>query len=101
MYMRMYMRDMSKRYSMAEARKNLPSILDDAEAGSVVEITRRGKAVAVVIGQSEIDRLRGSSENFLEELIAFRAERGLDKDGLDRKFFRSLRSKDTGRKVKL
>jgi antitoxin (DNA-binding transcriptional repressor) of toxin-antitoxin stability system len=37
-----------KRYSVAEARAQLTSLLDAVHAGEEVEITRRGKPVAIV-----------------------------------------------------
>ena len=37
-----------RRYSVAEARARLTSLLDSVSAGEEVEITRRGKPVAVV-----------------------------------------------------
>ena len=47
----------SKRYSIAEARSNLPSIVDQAEAGHEIELTRRGKPVAVLVSLRELQRL--------------------------------------------
>jgi antitoxin (DNA-binding transcriptional repressor) of toxin-antitoxin stability system len=37
-----------KRYSVAEARAHLTSLLDAVSAGEEVEITRRGKAIALL-----------------------------------------------------
>ena len=45
---------MAKRYSIAEARSNLPTIVDQVEAGQEIELTRRGKAVAVVLSLREL-----------------------------------------------
>ena len=39
---------MAPRYSVAEARAHLPSIIEQAEAGVAVELTRRGRPVVVV-----------------------------------------------------
>jgi prevent-host-death family protein len=44
---------MPKRYSIAEARSNLPSIVGQAEAGREIELTRRGKPVAVLVSLQE------------------------------------------------
>ena len=44
---------MPKRYSIAEARNHLPAIVHDAENGAPIELTRRGKPVAVLISASE------------------------------------------------
>src|SRR2546422_1642989 len=49
---------MSKKYSITEARSNLPKIVDQAEAGTEVELTRRGKPVAVIISHRQMERLR-------------------------------------------
>ena len=37
------------RQSIAEARRNLPSLIREAESGKAVELTRRGEPVAVLI----------------------------------------------------
>lgn len=48
----MYTSVMTKSYSVADARAKLSEIVDDVEAGKEVEITRRGKKVAVVLRDS-------------------------------------------------
>jgi len=50
---------MSRRYSIAEARIRLPRIVDQAEAGIEVELTRRGQPVAVLVSCREFERLQG------------------------------------------
>lgn len=92
---------MTKRYSMAEARRNLPSILDDAEAGDMVEITRRGKPVAIVVAASELERLRKRKPSFAEAYTEYRKKLGSEVEGVEPEFFEALRPKDVGRKVKL
>ena len=57
MYISMYTGEMSKQYSIADARRNLPSLVDEAEAGSEVQLTRRGRAVAVLVSVEEYQRL--------------------------------------------
>jgi prevent-host-death family protein len=50
MYIWMYiLRGMSKQYSIAEARRNLPTLVNEVESGTEVELTRRGTPVAVVV----------------------------------------------------
>jgi prevent-host-death family protein len=51
---------MSRRYSVAEAKNHLPALVHEAEDGQTVEITRHGRAVAVVLSVEEYARLRGS-----------------------------------------
>ena len=55
---------MPKRYSIADARSNLPSIVDEAEAGEEIELTRRGKPVAAIVSLRELQRLRGARTVF-------------------------------------
>lgn len=55
---------MTKKYSVAHARQNLPSLLHEVEDGAHVEITRRGRSVAVVIPLTEYERLTGSPGDF-------------------------------------
>ncbi len=62
---------MAKRYSIAEARANLPSIVDQAEAGQEIELTRRGKAVAGVVSLRELERMRGGRVAFAEAYRRF------------------------------
>ena len=44
-------------FSIAETRRNLPSLVREAENGRTVRLTRRGKPVALLIGQREFERL--------------------------------------------
>ncbi len=55
---------MSEQHSIADARSNLPDLVRKAEAGSAVELTRRGEPVAVLIGRKEYDRLLAGSSRF-------------------------------------
>lgn len=92
---------MSRQYSIAEARSNLPTIVDQAEAGREIELTRRGKPVAVVISLREFERLRGERAPFGDSYERFLKAHPLHEIGLDEGFFDSPRSKDEGRKVTL
>jgi len=62
----------SKQYSIADARRKLPSLVDEAEAGSEVQLTRRGRAVAVMVSVEEYARLKGNRVVFSEAYDAFR-----------------------------
>lgn len=93
---------MPKRYSIADARTNLPSIVDEAEAGEEIELTRRGKPVAVVLSLREVERLRGREHSaFGDAYRRFLKAHPLDEVGLDRDELASLRDRSVGRKVKL
>jgi prevent-host-death family protein len=61
-----------KRFSIAEARDNFTSLVHVAEGGVTVELTRRGKAVAVVMALTEYERLTGKRRRFSEAYQDFR-----------------------------
>jgi antitoxin Phd len=89
---------MSTRYSIAAARTQLPSIVHEAEQGSVAELTRRGKPVAVVLSIADYERLTRARPNFWRALQAFRKSHdlaGLDVD----ETFEGVRDPDPGREV--
>ena len=90
---------MAKRYSIAEARSNLPTIVDQAEAGQQIELTRRGKPVAVVV--SLLARLRGERVSFGAAYRRFLKTHSLHEVGMDEDFLDSIRDRDPGRKVSL
>jgi prevent-host-death family protein len=99
MYMLMYSGEMSKQYSIVDARRNLPSLVDEAEAGSEVQLTRRGRAVAVVVSVEEYERLKANRVGFSEAYEEFRKRFPADGEGLGPRYFRSLRERGVGRKV--
>lgn len=92
---------MSHRYSIAEARSRLPSIVDQAEAGVEIQLTRRGKPVAAVVALRVLERLRGERPRFSTAYRKFLGEYSLEEVGLEIDFFAPLREKSTGRKVSL
>lgn len=92
---------MAKQYSIAEARINLPRIVDRAEAGFSIELTRRGKPVAVVISVPVFERLQGGRTKFGDAYKAFRKKYSLKEAGLEAGFAASLRAAGGGRKVDL
>jgi prevent-host-death family protein len=101
MYMVMYITDMPRRYSIAEARTHLPAIVDQAEAGAEVELTRRGQSVAVVVSRQEFERLRGKHLHFRDAYRMFLARHRLEDIGVGDDFPLAVRDKTTGRKVSL
>jgi prevent-host-death family protein len=92
---------MPKRYSIAEARSNLPSIVGQAEAGREIELTRRGKPVAVLVSLQEIERLRSGRTGFGEAYRRFLKAHPLRGGGIEDDVFESTRDRGTGRKVSL
>jgi antitoxin Phd len=65
---------MVKTYSIAEARDNFTSVVHEAEKGTKVELTRRGRPVAVLIGVEDFERLAKGSSSFIEAYERFRRE---------------------------
>ena len=92
---------MSRRYSIAEARSSLPTIVDQAEAGQEIELTRRGKPVAVVVSLGEFVRLRGERPRFGDAYRRFLQAHVLREVGVDEGYFEATRDRDAGRKVTL
>jgi prevent-host-death family protein len=96
----MYIHAVAKTYTIANARAKLADIVDEVEAGSEVELTRRGKKVAIVMSAAKYARLRGERVAFMTAYETFRAAHDLADAGLDRSFARGLRPRDIGRPVK-
>ncbi len=89
-------------FSVAEARRTLPSLIRDAESGQAVRLTRRGKPVAVLIGHEEFERLASGTRDFAEAYEKFLesyplAELDIDPDEV----FRDVRDQSPGREVSL
>lgn len=101
MYISMYILRMSKQYSIADARRSLPSLVNEAEAGAEVQLTRRGRAVAVVVSVEEYERLKANRVGFSEAYAAFRKQFPAGREGLSPRYFRSLRDRGVGRKVEI
>lgn len=92
---------MLQRYSIAEARAHLPTIVDQAESGVDVELTRRGRPVAVLVSRQKFDRLRGKGSHFSETYRKFLEKYSVKEIGLEEDFIVSMRDKGAGRKVSL
>ena len=101
MYIMVYIRRMSRRYSIAEARAQLPSIIDQAESGIEVELTRRGEPVAVLVSRREFERLRGKRLHFSDAYRRFLERHSLEEIGFEDDFPISTRDRTPGRKVSL
>ena len=93
---------MTEKYSITEARRNLPRLIRKAEHGETVELTRRGETVAVLVGQRTFERLTAGRRSFAEAYREFKttvdlAELDLDPDEL----FAGARDPSPGRQVRL
>ena len=62
---------MTERYSIADARHNFPKLVHEAEHGKVVELTRRGELVAMLIGRRHFEQLSSNYRGFAETYRSF------------------------------
>ena len=93
---------MTEQRSIAEARRNLPTLVREAENGNAVSLTRRGEPVAVLIGHREFERLTLNRRGFADAWRRFAervdlAELALDPDEL----FGDAREEGSGRDVRI
>ena len=87
-----------QQYAIADAKNQLSRLVQQVERGEPIELTRRGKAVAVVLSEAEYRRLQRPLA-FGDALCAFRARTdftGLSNEEVE-EMFRDVRAKDSGR----
>jgi prevent-host-death family protein len=90
----------SKSYSVADARAHLAEILDDVEAGKDVQLTRRGRPVALVLSPQRYQMLCSEHTNFADAYRAFLGRHTAEDIGLDPGFLASLRDRAPGHRVR-
>jgi prevent-host-death family protein len=87
---------MTKKYSIAEARDNLATMVHEVEEGATVELTRRGRLVAVLIGVEDFERLSPKKKGFWQALQDFRHSHDLADINPD-EIWGDVRGSSTGR----
>lgn len=92
---------MAQSYAIAEARANLPTLIDEVEAGAAVQITRRGKVIAVMMSIEEYEQLRAPRTTFQEAYEQFLKKHSPAQVGFEPGFADKLRDRSPGRKVPL
>ena len=93
---------MTDKHSIAEARRNLPRLVREAERGMAVELTRRGEPVAVLIGWRRFERLALNRRSFIMAYRDFTNESDLTDLALDPdELFAGTREEIPGRDVRL
>jgi len=90
---------MMPRYSIAEARNRFAEIVHDLKHVSRVEVTRRGRPVAILISIEEFEMLRAGSVTFTSAYEAFRNTFYLAKAEIEPKAFEDLRDPSPGREM--
>lgn len=63
---------MEKQVTITEAKNKLPAIVHEVEKGPSVKLTRRGRAVAVLLSIKEYQALHENRVGFWNALKAFR-----------------------------
>ena len=91
---------MLKQYSIAKARDHFTSLVRAVERESAVELTRRGKPVAVMLSIQEYKRLSAPQASFWDAYSAFREQVNLQELGIEPDAFAGLRDRSPGREVR-
>ncbi len=92
---------MPKQYSIAEARDHFTTIVRDVEQKSAIEVTRRGKPVAVLLSIQEYKRLSISKGGFWKAFTAFRNRVNLQELDIEPAILTGLRDQSPGREIVL
>lgn len=77
---------MPRQVSIAQASNSLSALVHDVETGPAVELTRRGKPVAILLSKASYERyerLKPPSTDFWEAIQRFRSEVDLDEINID------------------
>lgn len=90
---------MSRRYSIAEARHDLAALVHELEDRDLIELTRRGEPVAVMLSVREYRRLAAGRDRFWDAYRAFRGSVDLPTLGIEPEIFE--RDPSPGREVRL
>ncbi len=88
----------SKQLSIAAARDGFTRVVREVERGEPVELTRRGKTVAVLIPVQTWLRLTGARPSFAAAVEAWREAHAPE---TDEEVFEGLRDRSPGRPVDL
>jgi len=89
--------------SIAEAKNNFPRLVQQAEAGEQISITRRGHPVAVLLSTQAYERLLAPKPDLSEFLRAWREDMRTVVAGAsaDEDVFTNLRDNAAGRAAEL
>jgi len=88
-----------KTYSIAEARDALAALVHRLEHEPLIQLTRRGKPVAVLLSQREYARLTAAPAGFWNAYTSFRKSLDLNSLGIEPAIFAGARDKSPGREI--
>jgi prevent-host-death family protein len=92
---------MIKEYSIAAARNQFAAIVHDLKTTPSIQLTRRGKPVAMLLAIEEYERLAAGRAGFWDNYQAFRNTVNLAEMDIDPAIFDGLRDASPGREVAL
>ncbi|MEJ5197670.1 MAG: type II toxin-antitoxin system Phd/YefM family antitoxin [Anaerolineae bacterium] len=90
---------MIPRYSIAQARNRFAEIIRNLESHERVEVTRRGRPVAVLMAIEAFERLQAAQTDFWDSYQAFRARHDLDALAIGPETFAETRDRSAGRET--
>ncbi len=91
---------MSLEYSIEQISLNLNKIIQELEQGQPIQITQQGKQIAVIISNTEYERLLNKTQNFSESIERFRQEYNVEAAEINPdEVFALVRDKSHGREV--
>ena len=90
---------MLKPFSIAQARHDLARLVHQLERQPIIQLTRRGKPVAVLLSQREYERLTATQTHFWEAYAAFRNAVDLAPLKIEPNVFEGVRDKSNGREM--
>jgi prevent-host-death family protein len=88
---------MTERFSISQARDKLTSLVRRVEANRPIELTRRGKTVAVLMSAEEYQRLTTPERGYWDVYQAFRSAVHLKEMAITAEDFADLRDRSAGR----
>ena len=92
---------MQKQFSIADAKNRLPAIVHSVEDGAAVELTRRGKPVAVIISKRDYELLSRTGKGFWTALSDFHRNLAQMDVTIADADFAELRDRSPGREEEL
>ena len=88
-------------YSIGDAMNPSTELVQEAERHEPIEITRRGRPVAVLLSIQNYQRLQNARRGFADTYDAFRREHDVTTLDIEPGMFDDMRAQDSGRPVEL
>ena len=89
---------MASQYSISEARNKLPNLVREVSNGPPVELTRRGRPVAVLLSINEFQRLTSGKVDLWAAIQQFRTRQDISDLDVDQ-IYGDVRDRSPGREM--